>query len=333
MSTNGLGDPMKKLLVPSPQNREDCLQQLWSKLYVEEGIEDSTLRARGRVSRYLEARSPDKASLAASDLAYRLFDRACIDRRQANTAASDLFLRSSFAYAVLARELDQLARLAPDWPEENGDDLLTTMVAWQGLSAACGSPWFALWVAPHLHNQFGHPSDELPLVGYSYDRPASRFMELLQRCLITGVWPTQFDLPALTAYGPLLQACSQPERWQAALVDYCDWRLANAYGYAYIGAPKRRRQSNLESVLDRESVEQVFPVELLTLRLAYERATGQQLLLDAPHPMLQGPLMALPFPTVEPLFEDEWTRQLAALCVGLSAGRLATRAPVHAKYL
>lgn len=44
----------------------------------------------------------------------------------------------------------------------------------------------------------------------------------------------------------------------------------------------------MESVLDREGVEQVFPVELLTLRLAYERATGQALSLDAPHPMLQG---------------------------------------------
>lgn len=208
-----------------------------------------------------------------------------------------------------------------------------TMVACQGLSAAYGSPWFALWVAPHLHNQFGNPDPEQGLLHYYQDKPAQRFMELLQRSLITGVWPTQSDLPGLSGYGPLLQACGQPEHWQAALVDYCDWRVANAYGYAYMGAPKRRRQSNAESVLDREAVEQVFPVELLTLRLAYERATGQPLSLDASHPMLQGPLMTLPFPAVEPLFEDECTRQLEELRVEVSAGRLAARAPGRAKYL
>ena len=82
-----------------------------------------------------------------------------------------------------------------------------------------------------------------------------------------------------------------------------------------------------------QAVEQVFPVELLTLRLAYERATGQPLSLDAPHPMLQGPLMKLPFPAVEPLFEDKWTRQLEALRLEVSAGRVAARAPIRAKYL
>lgn len=326
-------DQMKKLLIPSPLNREDCIKQLWDKLHVEEGIDDSSERARVRVARHLEDKSAAKVSLAASDFTDRLFVRACINRRLGNAPDSDPFLRQSFAYAYFARELDQLARMAPDWPELAGDDLLMTMVAWQGLSAACGSQWFALWVAPHLHNQFGNPDPEQGLLHYYQDKPAQRFMELLQRSLITGVWPTQFDLPALSGYGSLLQACSQPERWQTALVEYCDWRLANAYGYAFMGAPKRRRQSNMESVLDREAVEQVFPVELLTLRLAYERSTGQPLHLDAPHPMLQGPLMALPFPTVEPLFEDGWTRRLEALRAEVSSGRLAPRAPVKAKFI
>jgi hypothetical protein len=334
-------ETMKKLLIPSHQNREACLQQLWSKLYVEESIED---RIRLQSS-WIEADLADdataktspggvgKTSLSASNLSACFFDRACIDRRQGNTAASDPYLRQSFTYAYLARELNVLARQATHWPELKSDDLLMTLVAWQGLSAACGSPWFALWVAPHLHNQFGNPDPEQGLLHYYRDKPAQRFMSLLQRSLITATWPTHLDLPALSGYGPLLQACSQPELWQAALVDYCDWRLANAYGYAFMGAPKRRRQSNMESVLDREAVEQVFPVELLTLRLAYERATGQPLSLDAPHPMLQGPLMALPFPSVEPLFEDEWTRRLEALRAEASAGRLAARAPVKARYL
>jgi hypothetical protein len=122
---------MKKLFVPSTENREGCLKQPWSRLYVEDGIEDSMQMARSHVARDLEERSVNKASLSASDLSYRLFSHACIYRRQGNLAASGTDLRSSFAYAVLGRELDQLARLAPGWPEENGDDLLITMVAWQ----------------------------------------------------------------------------------------------------------------------------------------------------------------------------------------------------------
>lgn len=43
--------------------------------------------------------------------------------------------------------------------------------------------------------------------------------------------------------------------------------------------------------------------------------------------------MTLPFPAVEPLFEDESTRQLEALRLEASVGRLAARAPARAKDL
>lgn len=324
---------MKKLLIPSPENREACLQQLWEKLYIEEGIDKSTQDNFVWLERALSAPSAGKAALAASWLANNFLDRACIDRRLDWLATSDTFLRQSFAYVYLARELNLLARMAPDWPELNPDGLLLETIAWQGLSVACGSPWFALWIAPHLHNQFGNPDPGQALLAYDFDKPARGFMELLQRSLITGAWPAHVDVPALSAYGRLLEACGQPAHWAAALVDFCDWRVANAYGYEFMGATKRRRQSSLRSAMDWESVHQVFPIELFTLRLAYERATGVRLSLDAPHPMLQGPLMARPFPQVEPMFEDEWTRQLVALREEASDGRLAARASITAKYL
>lgn len=324
---------MKKLLLPSVESRAACLQQLWKKLYIEEGVAESTIDDLRRLERHIGARSAGKASLAASALAGRFLDRACIDRRLSHQETSDTFLRQSFAYIYWARELDRIERMAPDWPDLIDDDLLMPSVTWQGLSAACGSPWFALWVAPHLHNQFGNPDPQQGVMYYYQDKPAHRFMALLQRCLITGVWPTHFDLPALSAYGRLLQACVEPETWSDTLVDYCDWRVANAYGYEFMGATKRRRQSRLASVLDRESVEQVFPVELFTLVFAYQRATGLRLSLDAPHPMLQGPLMALPLPNLEPMFEDEWTAKLAGLRDEASGGRLPVRAEIQAKYL
>lgn len=51
-----LVNPMKKLLVPSPGNREACLRQLWEKLYVEEGVDESTRRNFNRLERHIEAR-------------------------------------------------------------------------------------------------------------------------------------------------------------------------------------------------------------------------------------------------------------------------------------
>jgi hypothetical protein len=324
---------INKLLIPTSLNREACLQQLWDKLHVEGRTEDSLASELARVTRHLEVGSAAKASLAACDLAYGYLRLAVIDRRKSALTTSDAFLRKSFVFAYWARELDIVARVDPEWSELVGDDLLMTMVAWQALSTACGSPWFALWLAPHLHNQFGHPDAEMPLVYYSYDKPARRFMEVLQRSLITGVWPQRIEAEEMSAYGKLLQACQRPSDWPAALVEYCDWRIANAYGYAEMGATKRRRQSAMASVLDVECVEQVFPVELLTLRFAFERATGQQLSLDAPHPMLQGPLMAQPFPTVEPMHKDEWTERLRALRENSVAAPLPLRAQVVAKYL
>jgi hypothetical protein len=271
--------------------------------------------------------------MLVSSIASRRIDLAMIDRAKGQLVASDDHLRKSFAFAYWAREMDLVARRDPNWPEEIGDDLLMTMVCWQALSIACGSSWFALWLAPHLHNQFGHPSPDMPLVFYSDDIAARRFMELLQRSLISGAWPHEIDAARFSGYGKLLEACSRPDVWPGALVDYCDWRIANAYGYSYMGAPKRRRQSALQSVLDAESIEQVIPFELFTLQFAVERATGHRLSLDAPHPMLQSVWMTARFPAVEPMHEDELTHRLQTLRSTASGAQVPLRSPVAAKYL
>jgi hypothetical protein len=323
---------MKKLLNPAPENREACLQQLWEKLNIQDRSESSLSGEFNWLVRDIEERSSAKASLSSCKIAKRYLTLAAIARRRGDQESSSRLLRQSFAFICWARELDVVARQDPTWPELEGDDLLMPMITWQALAPQCGSPWFALWLAPHLHNQFANPEPGMVVMYYSRDYPARRFMEVLQRSLITGVWPAQFDLAGLSAYGKLLQACEQPQAWEDALMAFCDWRIANAYGYPEMGASKRRRQSSLENVLDAERVEQVFPVELLTLKFAFERATGRTLSLDAPHPLLQGPLMALPFPAVEPVFEDEWTARLAALRHQLAPG-LALRSPIVPKYL
>lgn len=325
---------MKKLLTPSVQNREACLVQLWDRLRIDDLDEAALASDFAWIDRSCQERSSAKAGLSASRLARRYLELALRARRRSEFAVGDGLLRKSFAFAVWARELNHVARQSQEWPEQVGDDLLMTIVAWQAMSTACGSPWFALWVAPHLHNQFGHPDPAMPLVYYSYDSAARGFMTVLQRVLVTRVWPERIEQGELSAYGTLLQACrSSVADWSAALVDYCDWRTANAYGYAEMGAAKRRRQSAMASVLDAECIEQVFPLELLTVRFAFEHATGGRLSLDAPHPMLQAPWLTQPFPSVEPLHEDDWTTRLQALRHNAGRPQLPLRCPDIAKYL
>lgn len=242
-------------------------------------------------------------------------------------------MKQALAYFYWAEELDTCVRRAEDWQDEQGDDLLHQAVAWQCLSAQCRSEWFALWLAPHLHNQFAQPAERPSLYGYTLDKTARRFMALLQRVLVTGQWPGSIDVSALGGYGPLLLALQEPQSFERALVDYCDWRIANALGYPEMGASKRRRQSDGWSLLDREDWEQVFPIELLTLKHAYERATGNTISLDAPHPLLQGHLMKDPFPALEPLWEDDLTRQLQDFHAQMFGKQFGLRHAIEVRYL
>ena len=57
--------------------------------------------------------------------------------------------------------------------------------------------------------------------------------------------------------------------------------------------------------MDRGSWDRIFPVELLTLQYAFNKATGRQLSLDAPHPLLHTPFMTTPLPPLLPFYEDD----------------------------
>jgi len=48
--------------------------------------------------------------------------------------------------------------------------------------------------------------------------------------------------------------------------DFCNDRVAQAFGYEVFGGTRRHRQSALENIHDRFTWEQAVPVELLTLK-------------------------------------------------------------------
>lgn len=164
------------------------------------------------------------SNFTVSDVSRVLLYRAIIARRNGRDVTADALLKQAFGYFYWAEELDSCERRAAGWADSIADDLLHGVIAWQGLSIACGSEWFAHRVAPHLHNQFAHPTERPSLYEYSLDLPARRFMEFVQRALITGQWPVDIDTASMSGYGRLLAALADPGAVEQALVDFCDWR-------------------------------------------------------------------------------------------------------------
>lgn len=324
---------MGKLINPDRSNRAESIDAVWRRLSLEEAAADDTSGDLLRAQSYMDQGRVPQAALAVGDIARVLLYRAIIDRRSGQEAQAMPLLRQAFGYFYWAEELFTANRQAKGVPDSIADDLLHGAIAWQSLSVACGSDWFAQWVAPHLHNQFAQPAERPSLLGYSLDLPARRFMAFLQRAIITGAWPAEIDTASMSGYGRLLAALAKPDAFEQALIDFCDWRVANALGFPEMGSTKRRRQSDGWSALDRPSWEQAFPIELQTLKYAYGRATAQSVSLDSPHPLLQGHLVRDPSPALEPLWEDELTAQLANFWANLFGNSNGLRSPAEARYL
>jgi hypothetical protein len=159
--------------------------------------------------------------MAVADVSRALLNRAIIARRLGQQEVAAAWMRQAFAYFYWAEEVDTCVRRTEGWQDEQGDDLLHQAIAWQCFSAQCRSAWFALWLAPHLHNQFAQPAERPSLYGYALDKAARRFMALLQRVLLTGQWPGSIDVSALGGHGPLLLALQEP---QASSVPW--WTIA-----------------------------------------------------------------------------------------------------------
>jgi hypothetical protein len=66
---------------------------------------------------------------------------------------------------------------------------------------------------------------------------------------------------------------------------------------------------------------------------AHERATGNTISLDAPHPLLQSHLMKDPFPSLDPVWEDDLTRELKAFHNQMFAKQSGRRHAIEARYL
>ncbi|MFT3858176.1 MAG: hypothetical protein QM742_11990 [Aquabacterium sp.] len=296
---------------PDRTNREESVSALWRRLGIEEAAARPLQSTLAALDRYVDAGKAAQAGMCAMDVSRLSLLRWLHERWEHQDQSLDL--QSAFAYFYWGEELYLHQWQADGLDYDRHDDVLHELLSWQGLAAACGEAWFAHWIAPHLHNLFA--SGNVAKMGGEFvvDKAARLFTQQLQSILISGVWPSVIDTEGLGAYAPLIATASDPAGFKAALIDFCDYRVAQCFGYNGIDATKRRRPSEDGSIMDRGTWEQVLPVELFTLKLAYETSTHQVMDLNADHPLLHTALMQRPFPPLKPLLEDALTKRLSDL--------------------
>jgi hypothetical protein len=309
------------------------MEFLWRRLHMEDAANRDMTSTHASLQQYsTQRRAPQAAICVAMSLAVLPLDQWVLARWDGKETDGTVLARA-FAYFYWAEELLLTHRRVEPWSDSVADDTLFSLLSWQGLAAECGQAWFSEWVAPHLHNLFASGGVRENTRWFAVDMPALRFTQELQQIIITKRWPDTVDIPGLGDYAPLLTTVTRPSEFAAALVDYCDYRTAECFGYHGIDSTKRRRPSVDESVFDRGGWEQVFPVELLTLKFAFQRSTGAQLSLEAAHPLLESPLMRQPFPELMPLHEDDLTRELRSLGESVFGSQWQPRAPIATRFI
>ena len=323
---------MAKALKPGRDNRDACLAALWKRLDLAAAAQAQPGAVLAMLQEDLQNGQLPQAGLMAVRVTNAALYRWVV-ARWAGSAADDGELLRTFSTVYWGLKLLVTYRRVAGWDDHVRDDTLYDMLTWQGLAAAAGEAAFVGWVAPHLHNLFASGGVEKTALLFEVDPPARRFNQLLQRTLLTSTWPRVADAEGLGPYGPLFTTAPEAADFRAALVDYCDYRVSECFGYHGIDATVRRRSSAYESIMDRGGWEQVYPVELLTLRHAYRQSTGKDLSLDARHPLLQTPLMTLPMPALTPLHQDVLTASLVRLGQSAFGAQWRPGGPVAARFL
>jgi hypothetical protein len=300
---------MAKLVKPDRNNREQCIAILWKSLKLEDAVNAGQGIRPTLLADSLQRRRTPQVALGTQAVASHWLDTWVISCWKGSGDPDRTFAKA-FAYFYWGREIQIQARQVDGWSVDVRDDHLHELLDWQALAIAAGQEWFAERFAPYLHSICASGGPRTRQMFFAYDEPALLFSLALQRILMTGRWLAEAELAGMGSYGALYASADSPDRFREALVAFCDDRVAECFGYHGIDAVKRRRPSVFESVMDRGSWNRFFPTELWTLQYAFNKVTGKQLSLDAPHPLLHTPLMTTPLPQLVPLFEDDLTATL-----------------------
>lgn len=297
---------MARISKPTADNRAEALEYWWKHLGIEgdysRELERSKLSLQDSISKNMF-----NAAAPASHIAiYRT--HILTYQRWHGLLDADSALRLAFASFYWAAEFERVVRVNQKFPDSIHTNFWE-LLEWQGVAAACGEAWFVEWLAPYLQRflakevAFEHMLTD--------DEQGRQFLALLQAIIQTKHWPDHVKESDFGAFAPLFNDANNPVLFEKTLMDFCDYRLAQTYGYPSIDAEKKRKRGKEWSIYEEAIfLNGVWPTELLTLQYAYQEATGKKMSLDAPHPLLQSNLMKLPFPKLIPLVEDETNEKI-----------------------
>jgi hypothetical protein len=299
---------MKKRLRPTPHNRQEVIDATWrevdavlayrleSALPTNKALADDAI-ARGKVGGLVV-----NCSLQFHDLM-----EIAIAQRGKGAPEADEYLRRAFAFMYWGSELlIHLDRQEPGFAAR--ESCFLNRFWFHGLAIAAGATDIADWIGPHLLRALKGGVSEFTVI-LQADPPFHLFAHSILEIQASNAWPESFDKAALKGFGPLLEAAANPDRFRTALVDYCDYRLAQAWGYDGIEAPRRRPASVIGSVFDGRGWIVLVPLELYSLKYAFERSTKKTMSLDADHPLLRSAFVRVP--ELTPLHEDAELRRVA----------------------
>jgi hypothetical protein len=224
-------------------------------------------------------------------------------------------LREAFSLTYWGMEILQHERVARRIGPEVVDGFLLERIWLHGLAAGGSAGPVADWTARYLADILAATGGSGETLELAADRPYALFIRHLVDANVEGTWPRGVDRMMMRAYGDLLARAPAPEAFRTALVAFCDYRVAQAFGYDGMEATRRRSEERTGSVLDIGGWIKLFPVELFSLQYVYRKTTGKALSLEADHPLLQQPFMKLP--ALLPLYEDVHIRRAVALARGV----------------
>jgi hypothetical protein len=217
-------------------------------------------------------------------------------------------IRRAFSLRYWGSELDRTEFETGGYPYSAPNRRVLQLFQLHGLAVAGGAYQVADRLAPYLRELIAAGAgDGLLWV----DEPFKAFALHVLEAHVEQRWLDRVDVLALKGFAGILSALGDPARFEQALVDYCDFRLCNAWGFDSVDAPRRRHSSRYGSIFEEPDWDTLFPYELLSLGYAFEVATGRRVSLRAHHPILESPLVHLP--QLWPAFEDDFIRRVVDL--------------------
>ncbi len=200
------------------------------------------------------------------------------------------------------KELQAIGNFQFDHPD------LRDLIMLHGLSAKVGLNHIADWLSPFLLRslQSDVASEALLEIDKNFTTFAKRLFEIENQ----GKWSLPKKLGE-TIFSALLKNAENIDSFKEVLYDYCDFRWANAFGWAGVDANKKRNPDSYfdSSIFSEISWDTLIPYELFSMQYIFNKVTGENLSLRLNHPLLGDHLDLIPS-DIDLTYSDEWVDML-----------------------